>query len=161
MGCWDEGRAEGIPPGDGGQPLRVGTQRLRDHRHFLLAQLRELRRHVGYRAMVLAQLFTDAHLLDRGAETRTGEGSRQDLALGMEIGGGSEFVADSVEQTFGASPGERGDRIGTGRLQQEVESVDGHRVVGVRQAGAPDVGQQVGAGGPAASTRTDECWPHG
>ena len=154
MGRWDEGRAEGVPPRDGGQPLRIGTQRLRDHRHFLFAQLRELRRHMSHRTVVLTELLTDAHLLDRGAETRTGEGARQDLALDVEIGGGSELVADPSSR-FSARRRANAVTASGPAVSNRVEGVDGHRVICVRQAGAPHIGQQVGAGGPTAATWTD------
>src|SRR5690606_20458255 len=73
------GGADAVAVGDGRQPPHRGAEQAREGLHLRLAQLRELRRHVPHRAVVLAQLLAAA---GRG---RLGRGSRV-AVVGQRLG---------------------------------------------------------------------------
>ena len=53
----DAGGAYAVAVGDGGQPLHVATEQSGEHLGLGLAELGELGRDVGHRAVVLAELL--------------------------------------------------------------------------------------------------------
>jgi hypothetical protein len=56
-------RTNRVTAGDGGQPLHVDAEQVGERCRLGLAQLREFRRNMRYRAVVLAQLCTSADVL--------------------------------------------------------------------------------------------------
>ena len=71
--------ADPVTVGDGGQALDVGAHEPADHRSLGLAQLRELRRDVRHRAVVLAQLPAAGDRRGRRSVTLGGERDGQGL----------------------------------------------------------------------------------
>ena len=63
----DVRRAHAVTVGDGREPLDVASEQAGEHLGLGLAQLRELGRDVGDRAVVLAQLVADGRAAHRGS----------------------------------------------------------------------------------------------
>ena len=120
-GSGDVCGADPVAVGDGGQPLHVGADQPADHRGLGLAQLRELRRHVRHRAVVLAEL--------PAAGDRRGRGS---VALGGERDGEG---LGPVDGRTGAAADGLLDRAGCARLEPG-ELLLGDGPDGVGAAGA-------------------------
>jgi len=82
----DMGRADSVAVGDGGETLDVGAEQSPEHLRLGLAQLGELGRDVGDRAVVLAELFADRRAARRSSVPVRAQGLGQ--GFGALLGGG-------------------------------------------------------------------------
>ena len=146
----DEGGADAVAVGDGGEALDVDVEQAPEGGRLGVAQLRELRGDVLDRAVVLAQLDAGAVRGDRGGVPVVGQrlGERGGAVLGAV-----EAVAVAVLELGDPRLGERLDRgVAAGGLQ-EAQRAGGEVVVGARAGGVAGVGEGVAAGGAAAAAQ--------
>ena len=147
----DEGGADGVSAGDGRQPLGVGAELAGEDGHLLLAQLRVL---ASRRGRPGSGAGTTAGRRRPGAARRR---SRNRSAPGAgsrprgDIGCRGQFGPIGGDDGLGAAAGEVFDGGRADGFRQVVQRLDGEFVVGVRQPRASGIGQQVGAGRPAAA----------
>ena len=128
--------------GDRGQSLDVRSEYPREGTGLGLAQLRELDGDVGHRAVVLAHLHADTRRSSRGSVALGGQRTREALgALGDRAPG--HLRRDYLCQAVCAVRGERRDGVGSPGLVQIAQRRGREVVVGVRECGAPLVGQGV------------------
>jgi hypothetical protein len=104
------GGADAVTVGDGGQALDVSAQNLGEHARLGVAQLGELGRDLGHRAVVLTDLNTDrgtGNFFNRCGVTLVGEQSRQFARsiLKRYLGQSRrEAITLGVEPGFGERP---------------------------------------------------------
>jgi len=139
---------------DRGQPLDVDAQQPGEHLGLHLAQLREPLRHVGDRAVVLAELLTQGRRLHGGHIAVRGERPRQRLRGGQL---GSRRLEDFTVARLGrCHPGGREPPHGarTSFVGQEFQGGDGEVVVGGVEVRAAGVGQDehLGRASPPPGT---------
>ena len=100
--------------------------------------------------------------MQRGSETGTGQRLGQDACLGRHISGGGQLCAVGLDHCLGTTPGEVRDRGRADRLGQILQCLHSQLVVGVRQPGASDIGEQVRAGRTSTASLTQRrCFPGG
>jgi hypothetical protein len=137
------GGARGATARDGGQALHVRAEQLGEGAGLGLAQLRELRGHVGDRAVVLAQLHAPVPAAaDRadlrgvapgGQHVRQGDDARLRLARACDLRrGGAEEIRDALG-------GEAVERLLPSVRGEEPQRRDGEIVVAVPEPGPSGV----------------------
>lgn len=118
------------------------TEKIRESFRLGLAQLGELRRHVGYRAMVLAQLLAHADVTCRRSVALPGQRGRKGLdpvsGCGLRHDRRPVPVHESVDPTLR----ERAHSLFPTRLGEEPDGGDREVVVGVAEPGTSGVSQQ-------------------
>ena len=150
FGCLerDVGGARGVAARDGGQALHVRAEQLGEGAGLGLAQLRELRGHVGDRAVVLAQLHARGacRCRPRGSARRSpGRPARRASAATRSCGapGRDDLRRGGAEQVRDALGGETVDRLLARVRGEEAQRGDGEVVVAVPEPGPAGVGEQV------------------
>jgi hypothetical protein len=107
-----------------------------------LAQLRELRSDVRYRAVVLAQLRTSTDMLSRRSVTLCTQGDRQQLGPGDRVGRSSHLGPVLINQVYHSAFGERTDCLLAVALSQKAQCVHRQIVIGVLEPRPASVGEQ-------------------
>ena len=150
------GGARGVTACDGRQPLDVGAQQLRERLGLGLAQLRELRGHVGDRTVVLAKLRADVlpktgcffsriqrtDLTGRRSVAFPAQRGREGLRADHRVARRGDRRAVRPDQLLDAAFGEGAHGVFTGVLGEEADGGHGQVVVGVPEPGAAGLGQQ-------------------
>lgn len=115
-----------------GERLRLG-----------LAQLREFRRDMGYRAVVLTQLRAVTDVLGRGSVAFAAQRVGQRFGARCRVRQGEDRLAMPADQIAHPLLGERADRVVAAVFGHEPQR--GHRqvVVGMPEAGSSGGGEQV------------------
>jgi hypothetical protein len=126
--------------GDRGEALDVATEDVSDELGLGLAQLGELVGDVGDGAVLLAQLFADRALTDRGSVTAAGQRLGQRLRR-CELGLRGRDVVVVALELGDASAGERQDGVVPAGLGQEAEGAEREIVVLLVEAVATGLGE--------------------
>ena len=153
----DVGGAHGVAARDGGQALHVRAEQLGEGAGLGLAQLRELRGHMGDRAVVLAQLHAPvpaaADLADLRGVAPGGQHVRQGGDPGLRLPRPDDLRRGGAEQVVDALGGETVDGLLARVRGEEAQRGDGEVVVAVPEPGPAGVGEQVVPGRAAPAAR--------
>ncbi len=157
----DERGADVLAVGECRQALDVNSEKARERVGLGVTELRELGCDVLHRAMSLAQLNTGqgCALSDRsgGSGEAVGDQCRRECvgADGDVIAGSGELGRVAVLELGAPFAGELAHRVDAGVLGKKPQRRSRDVVVVTAHAGMTGRGQDVGAGGPAATaTRT-------
>jgi len=150
--------ADPVTVSDRGEALHGGAEQAAECLGLRLAKLRILGGHVGYRAVVLTELFSPAGgsttsngaTACRGGVTVGGQCRRQRLDP-LVRGGSFDGRLVSALQLSDLLPGELGDGARPGPLGQETQGARGQVVIGVLKGTAAGVGDRKQPGWPAAA----------
>lgn len=147
------GGTDAIAVGDGGQPLDVGTQNLREGTGLGLAQFGELGGHVRDRAVMLADLdsLRVAHGLGRGRVAVLGQGLRHRRGAGGDRHAGVDIWLQFRSKPGRTMLGECHDGLLAAGLTQVAQRGVRKIVVGMRKRGTARVGERIGTGRTAAA----------
>lgn len=127
------------------------TEEVRESFRLGLAQLGELSRHVGYRAVVLAQLLAHADVTCRRSVALPGQRGRKGLGPVSGCGLRHDRRSVSLDERVDTTLRERLDRFLTTCLGEEPDRGDREVVVGVAEPGTSGVGQQEELRGTATT----------
>ena len=128
------------------------TEEVRESFRLGLAQLGELSRHVGYRAVVLAQLLAHADVTCRRSVALPGQRGRKGLGPfgGRDLGHDRRTVP--LDKCVDTTLRERLDRFLATCLREEPDRGDREVVVGVAEPGASGVCQEEQLRGASTAT---------
>ena len=98
------------------------------------------------RAVVLAQLLADADLVQRRGEAGPGQRLGQHVGPGRDRRARRQLGPVRLDHRLGPAAGELVDRLRPDGLGEVLQRLHGQFVVGVRQPGPADIGEQVGPG---------------
>ena len=127
------------------------TEEIRESFRLGLAQLGELSRHVGYRAVVLAQLLAHADVTCRRSVALPGQRGRKGLGPVSGCGLGHDRCTVPVHERVDTTLRERLDRLLATLLGEEPDRGDREVVVSVAEPGASGVCQQEELRGTATT----------
>jgi len=144
--------ADAVAVADGGQPLHVAAQEAGECLRLGLAQLGELRCHVGDGTVVLTELVTAGSTAHAGGIALGSEcpGENRSAVLGC---GGLDLGAVPLLPVRHPGAGEVGHRLLPRRGGQEAQSAHSEVVVGLVEGLAAGLGEGEPARGAASSTR--------
>lgn len=118
------------------------TEEVRESFRLGLAQLGELSRHVGYRAVVLAQLLAHSYVTCRRSVALPGQRGRKGLDPFGGCGLGHDRRPVPVHERVDTTLRERANSLFPTRLGEEPDRGDREVVVSVAEPGASGVSQQ-------------------
>jgi len=157
----DERGADVLAVGERGKALDMDSEQARERVGLGVTELRELCCDVLHRAMPLAQLHTgQGRALSNGSggggETVRDQCGRKRVRTDSDvIAGGGQLRGIALFELGAALAGELAHRVGAGVIGKKPQRRSRDVVVVTAHAGVTGRGQDVGAGGPAATaTRT-------
>jgi hypothetical protein len=127
------------------------TEEVRESFRLGLAQLGELSRHVGYRAVVLAQLLAHADVTCRRSVALPGQRGRKGLGPVSGCGLGHDRCTVPVHERVDTALREGAHSLFPARLGEEPDRGDREVVVGVAEPGASGISEQEELRGTATT----------
>ena len=151
----NDGGADAIAVGDGGETLDVASEQVRKRLGLRLTQLWILTGDMCHRAVMLTDLDTGRRRVDAGGESELAQRSGKGADL-FGVAGALPVSSQNRPKPFlergAACFGEGCHRVGTAHLLDEGECIRGESVVLGRELGPPLLGEGEGPSGPAAAT---------
>lgn len=147
-------RADDVAAGDGGQPLHMRSEQIGEGCRLRLAELRELCRHMGYWAMVLAQLGTGSDVLRRRGVTLPAQRVGKCLSPPRGIRFGDHHLPVATDKVADPLLSEQTNGLLATVLGQETQRGDRQVIVGVPEPGPPRRGEEEQLGWTATATAT-------